>query len=88
MEAAAALFTGLFGLAFGWFWLVLVLLGTGVSVGGTVLWIIVLVEVLQKETDENNTKLLWALVVVLTGWIGALIYLFVRRPERQKTLGR
>jgi len=88
MEAIAALITGLFGLAFGWLWLVIVMLSAGVSIGGMVLWIIVLVEVLQKETDENNTKLLWSLVVILAGWIGALIYLFVRRPERRKTLGR
>lgn len=88
MEAIPGLIAGLFGLAFGWFWLMLVLLGGAVSIGGTVLWIVVLVEVLQKETDANNVKLTWVLVVVLAGWVGALIYLFVRRAERVKTLGR
>lgn len=80
--------SGLFGLAFGGFWLVFVLLSGILGVASTVLWIWVLVEVLTKETNEENTKLIWVLVVVLTGWIGALIYLFVRRPERVKKLGR
>lgn len=88
MEAIPGLIAALFSLAFGWFWLMFVLLGAAVGVGATVLWIVVLVEVLQRETDQGNVKLTWTLVVVLTGWIGALIYLFVRRPERVRTLGR
>ncbi len=80
--------SGLFGLAFGGFWLVFVCLSGLLGVASTVLWIWVLVEVLTKETSEENTKLIWVLVIVLTGWIGALIYLFVRRPERVKKLGR
>ena len=85
-------FAGLFALAVGWFWFAFAAAGSlvmgTVSIGGTVLWIWMLVDVLQKEVDEQNTKLIWVLVIVLAGWIGALIYLFVRRPERVKTLGR
>ena len=84
MELLGALFT----LSFGWlalmFWLFIGLLSLGV----TVFWVVFLVEVLRRETDENNVKLLWALVIIFTGWLGAVIYLFVRRPERIKTLGR
>ena len=86
------LLSGLVALAVGWFWFAFAAIGSllmgAVSIGGTVLWIWMLVDVLQKEVDEQNTKLIWVLVIVLTGWIGALIYLFVRRPERVKTLGR
>ncbi len=85
-------FAGLFVLAVGWFWFAFAaassLIMGAVSIGGTVLWIWMLVDVLQKEVDEQNTKLIWVLVIVLAGWVGALIYLFVRRPERVKTLGR
>jgi len=51
------------------------------------IWIWALVEVLTKEPSEGNDKLVWALVVALTGIVGALIYLLVRRPERKKKYG-
>lgn len=75
-------------MSFGWLFLVLGLFGALFGIAGTVLWIVFLVEVLQKETDENNVKLVWALVIIFTGWIGALIYLLVRRPQRIRQLER
>ncbi|MFO7650149.1 MAG: PLD nuclease N-terminal domain-containing protein [bacterium] len=72
----------------GWLWFALVLFGTIVGLMGTVLWIWMLVEVLTRETDENNSRLVWALVIVFTHWLGALIYLFARRPDRVKQQGR
>ncbi|MGQ9707930.1 MAG: PLDc N-terminal domain-containing protein [bacterium] len=72
----------------GWLWLLLVIFGTLIGVGGTVLWIWMLIEVLTRETDENNNRLIWALVIIFTHWLGALIYLIVRRAERIKKLGR
>ncbi|MGJ8638950.1 MAG: PLD nuclease N-terminal domain-containing protein [Opitutaceae bacterium] len=47
-----------------------------------VLWVWMLIDCLQNESSEGNDKLTWVLVIVLTHWIGALIYLFVRRPQR------
>ena len=86
------LISGLVALAVGWFWFAFAAIGSllvgVVSIGSMVLWIWALIDVLQKEVDEQNTKLIWVLVIVLAGWIGALIYLFVRRPERVKILGR
>ena len=76
------------GLSFGWLVFVFWMLALVVGIGSTVLWVVFLIEVLRFETDENNTKLLWALVIIFTGWLGAVIYLFVRRPERLKTLRR
>ncbi|MFO7638392.1 MAG: PLDc N-terminal domain-containing protein [bacterium] len=76
------------GLSFGWLVFVFWMLALVVSIGSTVLWVYFLIEVLRFETDENNTKLLWALVIIFTGWLGAVIYLFVRRPGRLKTLRR
>lgn len=72
----------------GWLWLLLVIFGTLIGVGGTVLWIWMLIEVLTRETNENNNRLIWALVIIFTHWLGALIYLIVRRAERIKKLGR
>lgn len=63
------------------------LIGVLISVGSTALWIWMLIECLTKESSEGNDKLVWAIVIVLTGCLGALLYFFVRRPERIRTLG-
>jgi hypothetical protein len=51
-------------------------------------WVWALVDVLTKETDDNNQRLIWGLVVGFTYVVGAIIYVAVRRSERLKTLGR
>jgi len=73
---------------FGWLWLTMCLVGGALGLAGLVLWIWMLVEVLTRETDEGSNRLIWALVIVFTNWIGALIYLLVRRQERIRKLGR
>ena len=55
---------------------------------GTILWIWMLIDCLTNEPSEGNDKLVWALVIIFTHWIGALIYLLVRRPQRKAALGR
>ncbi|HLA84395.1 MAG TPA: PLD nuclease N-terminal domain-containing protein [Thermoguttaceae bacterium] len=55
---------------------------------GTIFWIWMLVDCLMKEPSEGNDKLIWALVIVLTHWIGAAIYFFVRRPKRIEEHGQ
>ncbi len=72
----------------GWGWLTLLFFVASISIGTAVLWIWMLVEVLTKETDEGSTRLIWTLVIIFTHWLGALIYLLVRRPERIRKLGR
>lgn len=56
-------------------------------VGGTILWIWMIIDCATREKSEGNDKLIWILVIVLTHWIGALIYLLVRRPKRIQELG-
>ena len=73
---------------FGWLYVMLMLFAGVFGVGIAVFWIWMLVEVLSKETDEGNTRLIWALVIVFTHAIGALIYLIVRRRERITKLGK
>ena len=45
---------------------------------GLVFWIWMLVDCLQSNLPSNE-KLIWALVIIFTSWIGALIYFFVAR---------
>ena len=47
-----------------------------------IFWIWMLVECLTQESSEGNDKLAWTLVILLTNFIGAVIYFFVRRPSR------
>lgn len=56
--------------------------------GGTLFWIWMLVDCVSYETSEGNDRLIWTLVIILTSWVGALIYYFVRRPERLRQLRR
>ncbi len=82
-------FIGLLTLSsLGWLWLMLILFAATLGIASAVLWIWMLVEVLTRETDEGNTRLIWTLVIIFTHWLGALIYLLMRRPERIRKLGR
>jgi len=58
------------------------------GIGGTGFWIVMLIECATKEADTGNTKIVWIIILVFTHIIGALIYFFVRRPERVRELGR
>ena len=57
------------------------------GIGGTILWIWMIVDCATNEPSEGNDKLIWILIIVLTHWIGALIYLLVRRPKRVQQYG-
>ena len=59
----------------------------GIAVFITIFWLYTLVECVTKESSEGNDKLVWTLIILLLPLIGALLYYFVRRPERIKALG-
>ena len=84
MEAVPFVVTG----GMGCVWCVFVGGIGAVGIAATVLWIWMLIECLTKEGDEHNNRLIWTLVIVFTHAIGAIIYYFVRRPQRIKELGR
>jgi hypothetical protein len=52
-------------------------------VAGLALWVWALVDAIQVRDDamyRNGNKLIWVLVIVLAGVIGAIVYLAVGRP--------
>lgn len=55
-----------------------------------ILWIWALVDCLVNEPSEpgKNDKLIWVLVIIFASFIGALIYLIVRRPQRKALYGK
>uniref|UniRef100_A0A7C3ELS0 Cardiolipin synthase N-terminal domain-containing protein n=1 Tax=candidate division WOR-3 bacterium TaxID=2052148 RepID=A0A7C3ELS0_UNCW3 len=62
-------------------------LGWLISISLFVFWGWTLIDILTKETDEKGQRVLWAIAVLLTYVIGAVLYHVVRRTERIKTLG-
>jgi len=53
-------------------------------IAGLVLWVWALVDAIQVPDDsmyQSGSKLIWVLVIVLAGAIGAIIYLIVGRPK-------
>ena len=56
----------------------------GILIGliGLVLMIWAVVDCVKNETDENNNRLIWTLIIILLGWLGILIYYFIRVRNR------
>ncbi len=55
---------------------------------GMVLWIWMIIDCAMNEPSDGNDKLVWMLIILLTSWLGALIYFFVRRPQRIRMYGK
>jgi hypothetical protein len=66
----------------------LVLLVLGFALASVVLWIWALIDCAQNEPAEGNDKIIWILIIIFTHAIGALLYIFIRRPERIRKFGR
>lgn len=59
-----------------------------VSLVGVAFWLWTMVDCAMNEPSEGSNKLVWILIILFTGWIGALVYFFVRRPQRISEFGR
>ncbi|HUO09557.1 MAG TPA: PLD nuclease N-terminal domain-containing protein [Phycisphaerae bacterium] len=62
-------------------------IGGLIVIAGTIFWIMMIIEIVQREPSEGNDKIIWLLVVIFLHWLGALIYFLVRRPERIRKYG-
>ena len=67
---------------------VIILIWLFIIVGLMALWIWMLIDCIKNESTEGNERIVWVVVIAVTHWIGALIYLIVRRPQRKTLLGR
>ena len=50
-------------------------------------WIWMLVDCAIRKSSERNEKIVWIIIIIFTNFIGALIYLFVKRSKRKEELG-
>lgn len=60
----------------------LVLIALGVVLAGSFLWVWALVDCVTYETSEGGTRIVWVLIIIFASWLGALLYLLIRRPQR------
>ena len=67
--------------------LILIPIWLSIVVSMTILWIWTLIDCINNESTEGNERIVWVVVIAVTHWIGALIYLIVRRPQRKILLG-
>ena len=65
-----------------------VLIAIAVSLMATAFWIWMIIDCANNEPSEGNDKIVWILVIVLTGFLGAAIYYFARRPNRMRVNGK
>ena len=60
-------------------WLALI----GLAILAFIFWIFMIVDVAKRKFKNDNDKILWVLVIVLAGIIGAIIYYFViKKPDK------
>ncbi len=60
------------------FWLVMI----GISIAATIFWVWMLIDAIQRKFPNENDKVLWILVILLAGGIGAIIYYFVVKHQK------
>ncbi len=51
----------------------------------TVFWIWMLVDVATADFPKSDDKIVWVLIVILTGWVGAIAYYLVQRPKKVRS---
>jgi hypothetical protein len=49
-----------------------------------IFWIWALIDCITNEPSNTNDKIVWVILIVVTNFIGALLYVIIRRPERQQ----
>lgn len=57
------------------------------SLAVTIFWLWMLTDCASNEPSEGNDKLTWILIILFVPFFGSVIYYFVRRPQRIKSVG-
>jgi hypothetical protein len=58
------------------------------GIAGTAFWVWALIDCATKEPNEDGQKVVWILVVAILHFLGALLYVLIRRPDRVRRFGR
>ncbi len=68
----------------GFFGFFFALIAFGLAVFAFVFWILMLIDCVKRKFKNDTEKIIWVLVIILTYFIGALIYYFVIKRENKK----
>ena len=82
-EAAAAAASGFMGLICC-IWVVAALVG----IASFAIWVWMLIDCITNEPSEGNDKVIWLLIILLLHGLGAVLYYFIRRPQRIEKFGK
>ena len=69
------------------FMFLVILIILGIAIFSFVFWLKMLIDATKRNfKNEENEKIVWILIIIFTGLIGALIYYFVvmRRNEKKR----
>lgn len=69
----------LFSMPAGLEWLVLLF-----GLASIIFWIVAIIDVVRSKFQDETTKIIWLLVVILIGFLGAIIYWIFGRSGRVK----
>ena len=61
---------------------IFILLAFAVAMASLGLWIYTIVDIVRNTFSDDTTKIVWLLVVVLTGILGSILYLIFGRSGR------
>ena len=65
------------GIAFLLFILILILIG----LASTIFWIVEIVDVVKRDFQEPNNKVIWLLVIIFLHFFGAILYYFIGKQQ-------
>lgn len=79
MISGIAGIAGFFIILFILFWILCMIVG----ILALIFWIFMIVDVAKRKFKNESDKVLWILVVILAGLIGAIVYYFVvKKPNK------
>ena len=67
----------LFSMPAGLEWLALLL-----GLASIIYWIVAIIDVVRSKFQDETTKIIWLLIVILLGFLGAIIYRIFGRSGR------
>lgn len=67
--------------------LLFVLLFLFIGILGSIFWLWMLIDCAVNEPSQNNDKIVWIILILFLHVLGALLYFFIRRPQRIRESG-
>lgn len=52
-----------------------------IGIASTVFWIVEIVDVVKRDFQEPNNKVIWLLVIIFLHFFGAILYYFIGKQQ-------